>query len=241
MTLSRRMLGGAALFAAAAFVAAGCTAGPTGSGPGKTSKAAHQHPEEGPHGGALAEWGAEEYHAEFTVDHDKKQATVYILDETAAKAAPIKAESITLTVTTFTPPVQITLKADPQQGDPKGSASRYTGTHDKLATVTEFKGEFAGAPFQGRGLTGYDPHQKKYRGVWVDSMSPTIYTTEGSFDDAGKVYSETMEGLHPDGKPAKMRMTTEVKGKDQMVFKMYARGEDGKENQMMEIAYTRKK
>jgi hypothetical protein len=165
MTPGRRLLGGAALFAAAAILAAGCTSNPTGS-PGKTGKGGHQHPTEGPHGGALAEWGAEEYHAEFKVDHDKKQATVYILDESAEKAAPIKAETITLTITTFTPPVQITLKADPQAGDPKGSASRFTGTHDKLAEEKEFKGEISGkvgdTPYSGKFEEKEHDHDHKH-------------------------------------------------------------------------------
>ncbi len=39
----------------------------------------HEHPEEGPHNGALAEWGDAEFHAEFTVNHEKKEARVYIL------------------------------------------------------------------------------------------------------------------------------------------------------------------
>ena len=40
----------------------------------------HDHPDKGPHGGPLLEWGAEEYHVEYVFDRDKKQATVYILD-----------------------------------------------------------------------------------------------------------------------------------------------------------------
>lgn len=114
---------------------------------GKQSKKddkGHAHPEKGPHGGPLAEWGEEKYHAEFTSDHAKKQATVYILDGAGKKAAPIVAESITLSLTNAKPPVQITLKADPQEGDPKGQASRFTGTHEILAKEMEFEGEISG-------------------------------------------------------------------------------------------------
>jgi hypothetical protein len=107
--------------------------------------------------------------------------------------------------------------------------------------VTEIKAELAGMPFQGRGLTGYDPFKKKYVGVWVDSMSPALYTIEGSFDKSGKVFTEMMEGPDPKGKPMKMRAVTEVKGNERMQFSMFARGDDGKESLMMEIAYTRKK
>ena len=123
------------------------------------------------------------------------------------------------------------------------SKGRYSAKMDVggFFLVTEFQAEIGGQPFQGRGFNGYDPAKKKYTGVWVDSMSPGIYNSEGEFDKAGKVFTETMQGPGPDGKPMKMRMTTELKDSDHMVFKMYAPGEDGKDALMMEIAYTRKK
>src|SRR5262245_41560359 len=33
--------------------------------------------------------------------------------------------------------------------------------------LDEFKSEFMGSPFEGRGQTGYDAARKKYVGVWV--------------------------------------------------------------------------
>ena len=107
--------------------------------------------------------------------------------------------------------------------------------------VTEFKGELAGQAFQGRGLTGYDPFKKTYVGVWVDSMSPGIYTTAGAFDHSGKVFTETMEGPDPMGSPMKFRAVTTVKDNDQMHFQVFTPSKDGKELLMMEIAYSRKK
>ncbi len=126
---------------------------------------------------------------------------------------------------------------------PQESKGGYTGKLDVggYFLVTEFKGEILGKPFQGRGLTGYDPFKKKYVGVWVDSMSPALYTMEGAFDKSGKVFTEIMDGPDPQGKPMKMRATTEIKGQDQMHFQMHVRGPDGKESLIMEIAYTRKK
>jgi hypothetical protein len=126
----------------------------------------HDHPDHGPHGGALAEWGEEEYHAEFTVDHAKKQATVYILDGSAKKAAPIAAETINLTLTHAKPAVEITLKADPDKDDPKGKSSRFVGTHDKLGEERPFEGEIS-AKIDDKPYTGSfheeeeDEHHKK--------------------------------------------------------------------------------
>jgi hypothetical protein len=144
MILNHRALA-CGLLLVAVLLLPGCyppTQRSTGKGTAATQRG--DHPDKGPHGGALVEWGEEEYHAEFTVDHGKKEATVYILDGSAKKAHPIKAESITLTLTSFTPPVQVSLKAAPQEGDPAGTASRFTGTHEKLGQEMDFKGEISG-------------------------------------------------------------------------------------------------
>ena len=132
-------------------------------------------------------------------------------------------------------------------GGPDGepTVSRGTEVNTLLAgglwLVSEFEGDFGGVKFVGRGHFGYDPLRKKYVGTWIDSMSPAIYTSEGAFDKAGKVYTETMVGPDPTGKSTKMRLTTEVKDKDHLEFKMYAPGEGGKEFLAMEATYTRKK
>src|SRR5262249_20598424 len=130
---------------AAAVLAAGCEGKPSSGGAAPRKGAAearkgHEHPDKGPHGGPLAEWGEEEYHAEFTGERGKKQATVYILDDQIKRAKPIKAETITLTLTSVTPAVQIALKAEPQPKDPAGKSSRFVGSHDELAKEGPFKG-----------------------------------------------------------------------------------------------------
>jgi hypothetical protein len=145
------------LLAANLLTSTGCVKPPPSKGgdKGQSAKkpAAHDHPDAGPHGGALAEWGDEKYHAEFTVDHGKKQATVYILDGDAKKAAPIAATTIDLAITNVKPLVRVALKADPQKDDPKGQASRFVGTADELGKEMEFKGEIsgnvAGTPYTG--------------------------------------------------------------------------------------------
>jgi hypothetical protein len=142
------------LFLIGLMVVPGCTQKPADKGKDSSQgkdkdkdkdkgKGGHAHADEGPHGGALAEWGDEKYHAEFTVDHEKKQATVYILDGSAKKASPIAVETIQLSITNVKPPVQITLKADAEKDDPKGSSSRFVGTHEKLGVEMEFKGEIS--------------------------------------------------------------------------------------------------
>lgn len=107
--------------------------------------------------------------------------------------------------------------------------------------ITTYKGAFGGDEFQGHGMTGYDPFEKKYTGAWADSMGPFIYQTEGQFDEAGRVYTETMEGPGPDGKPMKFHSVTRFEDENHMHYTLYLVGEKGERRKMMEIAHTRKK
>lgn len=108
---------------------------------GEQKSGAHGHGT-GPHDGTLADWGGGKYHVEFTVDHDKQEATVYILGGDEKTASPIKAEEIQLSIKD--PVMQVTLKAAPQEGDPAGSASRFVGNHESLGVVQEYVGTISG-------------------------------------------------------------------------------------------------
>ncbi|MCG8586222.1 MAG: hypothetical protein MI757_16060 [Pirellulales bacterium] len=111
----------------------------------------HGHPHDGegghghgagPHDGTLADWGGGRYHVEFTVDHVKQEATVYILGDDEKSPVPIAAEEIQLSIKD--PVMQVTLKAAPQEGDPQGSASRFIGSHAGLGVVQEYEGTITG-------------------------------------------------------------------------------------------------
>jgi YHS domain-containing protein len=119
----------------------GCGAGGPApkENPAEPPKVAHDHSKEGPHGGALAEWGDHEYHVEFKIDHSAGRATIYILDGEAKSARPIAAEQLTLTLK-LTSPVTVSLRPEPQPGDQAKSASRFVGTHDALKQKQAFAG-----------------------------------------------------------------------------------------------------
>ncbi len=106
--------------------------------------------------------------------------------------------------------------------------------------VQHFKGDFGGQKFEGRGTTGYDPIKKKYVSTWIDSMSPVMMVSEGSYDKDGKTYTEIGEGVGPDGKPGQIKSVSEFQDADTLVLTMYA-VRDGKDEQMMKITYKRKK
>ena len=105
----------------------------------------------GPHGGAIADLGGGAYHAEFTVDHDAKQSTVYVLGSDGKTAAPIKASKLVLTINE--PSYEVELNAQPMPGETGGMSSRFVGQHENLGIVREFagtiSGEFDGTPYVG--------------------------------------------------------------------------------------------
>lgn len=106
--------------------------------------------------------------------------------------------------------------------------------------LDDFKSEFMGQPFEGRGTTGYDAGKKKYVGTWVDSMSPGLNTSESTWDATTKMMSGYNEGPGPDGKLMKTRGVTHWQDADTKTFSMYAPTPDGKEFLTMRITYKRR-
>jgi hypothetical protein len=120
----------------------------------KTDTAApHDHAGHGagPHEGVVTDWGGGKYHVEFTVDHDKKEATVYVLGSDEKTPAPVKATKVTLSINE--PPFEVELQPQPLEGEREGASSRFVGTHDNLGIVREFAGtitgEIEGTPYTG--------------------------------------------------------------------------------------------
>jgi len=123
----------------------GCSEKPApvpATAPAPAAAGGHSHGA-GPHGGAVADWGGGAYHVEFTVDHDKKEATVFVLGSDGHTTKPIKADKITLSIDD--PAFQVDLAAQPQEGEAAGESSRFVGQHDNLGIVREFSGSIAAA------------------------------------------------------------------------------------------------
>lgn len=113
------------------------------SSPANTTTAkGHDHSHDvGPHKGTIFDLG--KYHGEFTVDHKKKEVTVYILGDDMDTPVPVVAEKLTLTIKA--PAFSVELKAVPDAKDPAGKSSRYVATHDNFAKEQEFEGTVAGS------------------------------------------------------------------------------------------------
>ena len=107
-----------------------------------------------------------------------------------------------------------------------------------LWLVGTFDGEFAGTKFAGKGLDSYDPAKKKYVGIWVDSMTTSPMTSEGTFDAATKTMTMNGQATGPDGKPTKSKSVTQFKDDDTVVMSMWM-GDD--KDAMFVITYKRKK
>ena len=99
-------------------------------------KEEHEAHGAGPHGGVILEFG--KYHGEFTADHAKKEATVWILGGDAKTPARIKADKVRLVVSNTTPKIEIDLL--PADKDANGTASVYTGKNDGFGVEMEYKG-----------------------------------------------------------------------------------------------------
>lgn len=131
---------------AALAIAVGCgpSAPPAANAPnnaGAPKEGAHGHGA-GPHGGAMTDWGGGAYHVEFIVDHDKKEATVYIIGGDEKTPAPIKATSVHLVIND--PMTEMDLAPMPLETDPAGTCSRFVGTHATIGIVKEFAGTISG-------------------------------------------------------------------------------------------------
>jgi hypothetical protein len=127
-------------------------------------------------------------------------------------------------------------------GAPSGPPSKGVEVNtigcNGLCLSTDFKGQVMGMPFQGTGVTTWDPQKKKYVGSWSDSMTAGLATTEGSWDAAKKTLNSTMTTPDGAGGTVTLRSVVEYAG-GKRVFTLYMPGPDGKEVPSMRMTYTR--
>ena len=170
--MTRPMVHTAVAILATAILSAGCSQAlapphaPTKTAAAKASDQGHSHDGEhdhehraGPHDGTLADWGGGKYHVEFTVDHGKKEAVVYVLGTDMKTPSPVKTADGTLLLTISEPAFQVELVARPLAGEAEGTSSCYGGMHESLGIAREFagtiSGEVDGTPFAGDFAEGH--------------------------------------------------------------------------------------
>jgi hypothetical protein len=107
--------------------------------------------------------------------------------------------------------------------------------------VSRFEGTMMGMPFNGAGTFGYDPHEKKFIGTWVDSMSPYMMIMKGDYDAETKTMTLTGEGRdYATGELVKSKQVGRYNDDGTRTFEMSMEGEGGEFTKMMEIHYTRR-
>ena len=108
--------------------------------------------------------------------------------------------------------------------------------------IGDFKGDFAGEPFHGHSVDGYDQGKKKYVSLWVDSMASYMAVFEGDYDKEKKLLTMTTETPDPvTGKLMKWKGVTHFIDKDNHTWTGYMPTPDGKEFASMKVTYKRKK
>jgi hypothetical protein len=108
--------------------------------------------------------------------------------------------------------------------------------------VLENKAEFMGTPFTGILSLGFNPEAGKFVGTWIDSMTSTLWTYQGTLDASGKILTLETEGPSPGdpGKKSRYREVIEVKEKDHKVLASSVE-KDGAWTTFVTMHYRRKK
>ena len=133
------------------------------------------------------------------------------------------------------------------QSDPSQPVQEWKGTCKNTLVLggrflqMEYKGELLGQPYEGYGLSGYDPEKKKHTLVWMDSLTTQMMHYEGECTDGCKTTTLTAELPGPNGTTMKSRSVTRVVSPTEHVFEIYVTDPSGKESKMLEIVYQKKK
>lgn len=110
---------------------------------------------------------------------------------------------------------------------------RYLMSNDKMDVM--------GMPMEGIGYTGYDNALKVFQQSWMDNMGTGMAFFTGTWDEATKTINYTGTMTDPmTNSVSNVRQTMTV-GDDKMLMKMFGKGPDGNEFQMMEIEFVRAK
>ena len=109
------------------------------------------------------------------------------------------------TIATWTIP-GVSQTAAPGETTDAGTARFYPILGGRFM-VQEFKSKYSGVPMEGFGVMGYDNAQKKFIGVWMDTMGTGMLHTEGTLDEGTGIVTETGTMQTPAGE-MKFKMTT---------------------------------
>ncbi len=78
--------------------------------------------------------------------------------------------------------------------EPKRGTSERKWVLDNRFLEEIYRGTYAGEPFNGMGMMGYDNVTNKYAGIWIDTMTSSLSTSHGTLN--GNVL--TLNGMASD-------------------------------------------
>jgi len=108
-----------------------------------------------------------------------------------------------------------------------------------LSAVVTAKGPMGpGLTFEGHGLIGYDPQQKKWMHAWVDNTDSSFSVSEGTWSADGKVFTIEEEADLGAG-PTRMLMQTTITSADSHSFRMVPKDAPADAKPMISTTYTR--
>jgi hypothetical protein len=128
-------------------------------------------------------------------------------------------------------------------GNPEKGTAEFKWLIEGRWLMQESNGSMMGRPVKVYALTGYDNYKKKYVSSYVDSLTTTLLTAEGNFDQTGKVMlsfglmDEPITGEHDKCVKYVWRFLTP----DKMVFEIHDLPIGETNTKVVEITYTRKK
>ena len=105
--------------------------------------------------------------------------------------------------------------------------------------VTEWTSEMMGQPFEGHGISGWDPAKNAYVTVWVDSMNTEISLGEASYDPETDSLTGWMEMPDPMGGKSKVKTVEEWPDEDTRLVRFF--GPDGGDEPFMAFTYEKRK
>lgn len=108
---------------------------------------------------------------------------------------------------------------------------------DGRFVLEQYRGEFAGMPFEGLALVGYDNFKDEWTSVWADNFGTGLYVFSGEAgDDLDRVTMQTPMEVNPVTRiESAMKAVTTRTGDDREQFVMYDVYPDGTERKTMEM------
>jgi hypothetical protein len=100
----------------------------------------------------------------------------------------------------------------------------------------EYEGKFMGAPFHGREMSTFDPASGQFVLCWIDSTSPSMVVSKGTWDPTTKTMTQTSTEVDPMW-GVKSVYKTKVVDPNTIQFSMTP---EGAAAPSMEIAYKRR-